>query len=509
MRLLKYMFGAFVLLGAALLYTGCEKGPNFKEYIFPAPIVEDFSPKIGYAGEDITITGKDFGSNVKAVKIWFGGILSDTVRTCTDGQIVVKAPANGVTGTITVQVYNKPDSTDGVFTFLPSARIISVNAERGKPGDVVTITGENFGTDINAVEVYVGDIKASVVAVSATQVQFSVPEGKSGNIVLKVDRQQLVGPYFLVGDEKLSGTIIGHSGSWGNNPATAIGAALDGNLATFIDGPTSSGYVGYDVGAGKAAKLTSVRFAPRSTHPQRMMNGEIRGANDPTLYDFVTLHKITQQPAVGVYTEVAITAAQNFRYIYYYSPDGNCNIAEVEFYGNIVDQPLPTGKFIFEFNTAGNNEGWRPQQGGTWTVANGALNVTFTQATGNKRSDLALLGGGVGSPVTIHTGNYPIMAIQFNKPSAGNVVFDTNLGSFGNGNNKYSTEYAAKDVYYWDMSTLSLGSGAARPNEEITFNNTFQFKIADVPQANPATGYNVQWIRTFESKQALEAFINR
>lgn len=502
MKAIKYIF-----LVTCIWIFGCEKGPNFKEYEFPAPVVESFSPQIGYAGEDIVITGKDFGTNINAVKVFFGEIRSDSVRIVEDNRIVVKAPTSTISAPIRVAVYGKEDFSTSDFTFLPSAKISNVNTDKGKAGEVGIIEGENFGTDLSKVKVIFSNVESEILSVTPTKITFKFPDSKSSNLVLVVDRQRIVGPFILIGTEKLSGAIFGHSGSWGNNAATTIQAAFDGNIATFVDGPVSIGYMGYDVGKGKAAQLTSVRYAPRATHASRMTGGQIRGANDPSLNDFKVLATIATQPPVGVYSEISISTEEAFRYVYYYTGNGSGNVAELEFFGNVIDKPLPVGKMIYEFMIPGDNEGWKPQQGGTWNVANGALNVTFTQASGNKRSDLALLVGGAGDPVTIHTGNYPIFAIKFNKPTQGNIVFDTNLGSFGNGNNKYSTDFEAKDVYYYDMSALGLGTGSPRPNEAITFNSTFQLKIADIPQANPSTGYGVQWIRTFASKQELEDFI--
>lgn len=492
------------LLVAMLLgFASCEKGPNFREFNYAAPVVNDLSPAHGYIGSDVTITGADFGNLVKAVKVYFGGVLADTIRSVEDNKIVVQAPPNGVSGIITVEIFGKTDTTTSAFTYLPSAKIGIVSTDKAMEGDEVSITGENFGTDISKVQVFIGTNEAQVVSVEPTLVKFRVPDVPSGSVILVVDGQRLTGSYLMVGMEKLTGTLIGHSGSYQNNTATTIAAAVDGDITTYVDGATATGFVGYDLGAGKAAVLKSVRYVPRSTHASRMANGEIRGANDPTLSDYKVLYTITETPPVGVYTEKAIDDEQSYRYIYYYSPAGNCNIAEIEFYGNVVDKADPVGKYIWEFLKDGDNEGWTPQQSGAWTVSGGTLNVTFTQATGNKRSDLLM----TKLPVVINTGTYPIIAMKMiGKPEGARITFDTNNGSFGNGFNKYSTDYASKDVYYWDMSTLTLGSGGAKPNEQITF-STFQFKVADIPQTDPATGYKVDWIRTFESKEKLAAFL--
>lgn len=494
------------LLAAALLYTtSCQKDPNYREFDYPAPVVNEFFPAQGYVGSEVTINGAEFGDRPKAIKVYFGGVPADTIRSAENNKIVVKVPDKGVSGTITVEIFGKKDTTETPFTYLPSARFTAVSADKAMPGEELVVTGENFGTDIAKVQLLIGTNEATVTSVTPTAIKFTVPDVPSGTVIIIVDGQRLTGSYLMVGMEKLTGTLIGHAGSWANNPATTIAAAVDGNINTYIDGPTSVGYVGYDMGAGKAAVLKSVRFVPRSTHASRMLNGEIRVANDPTLYDYKVLYKITQTPPVGVYTEQAITDPGSYRYIYYYSPDGNCNIAEIGFYGNVADKPDPVGKYIWEFMKDGDNDGWEPQQAAPSTVAGGALNVTFPQASGNKRSDLSQKRT---LPVVIHTGTYPIIAMKFTKPEGARVTFDTNLGAFGNGFNKYATDFATKNVYYWDMSATGFGTGAPRPDEQINF-TTFQFKIADIPQADPATGYKVEWIRTFPDKAALTAFVNQ
>ncbi|GGH08580.1 DUF4979 domain-containing protein [Sphingobacterium alkalisoli] len=495
----------FMVLFVGIILGACEKGPNFREFVYPAPIVDDFYPKQGYIGSTITIEGADFGTTIKAVKIFFGGIQAADPIVVENNKIEVLVPENAVSGKVTVDIYGKQDEAAADFVLMPSARIIGASTDKANEGDEVTITGENFGTDISLIQVFIGaeEYEAEIIAVEETAIRFLTPNVPSGSIIAVVDGQHLVGPYLMVGIEKIGGTLIGHTGSWGNNAATTIQAAVDGDITTFVDGPTAIGYVGYDLGEGKATSLKSVRYVPRTTHASRMNGGEIRGSNDPSLSTYTVLHTINGTPATGVYTEVNIETEEEYRYIYYYTANGNGNIAEIEFYGNVVEKIAPVGSLIWVFNMDGQNWGWEPQQSPTaWSVGGGALQVTFSQTSGNKRSDLMQKT----LPVKVHTGNYPIIAMKMDKPEGARITFDTNNGSFGNGFNKYSTDYADQRVYYWDMSTLSLGSGAVRTNEEISF-TTFQFKIADIPAADPATGYKIYWIRTFQSKEKLAEFL--
>jgi hypothetical protein len=489
----------------AITIGGCEKGPNFMKITYPPQTASGLTPTSGFPGTYVTISGENFDSILPVIKVSFGGVLADSVISSNGKQIVVKVPQGAVSGKVSLQVWTHKEDSIGTFTVIPAPTYSAISTHRAKAGEVVTITGKNFGTDTSKVKVLIGGAEAKITSISDTKIQFKVPDVPSGTLILKFGSFQITGPAFFIGDEKIKGRLIGHSGSWGNNPATTIAAAVDSNLNTYVDAPTSTGYVGYDFGAGKGAHLTLIRYAPRDGYPARMIGGEIRGANDPTLDDAVTLYTITQQPNTGVYTSATISTSETYRYIYYYSPSGDCDIAEIEFYGQIEDKPLPAGKLIYEFEIDGDNEGWTPQQGGTWTVNNNAMNVTFTQTSGKKRADLAQTIHGSNGTVTLHTGDYPIVAIKFNKPATCNITFDTNLGSVGNGSNKYKTDYESKDVYYWDLSTQTIGS-TLYTNQQLSL-STFQLKIADVPESDPATGYSVQWIRSFSSKDALANFI--
>ncbi|MBF4483415.1 glycosyl hydrolase [Flavobacterium sp. CSZ] len=140
------------------------------------------------------------------------------------------------------------------------------------------------------------------------------------------------------GGQKITGTIIGHEGSYQNNGLT-IAKAFDEDVNTYVDGPTAAGYLGYDFGLDSSASLTSIKYVPRPTFGTRMTGSEIRGSNSAdylTTYD--VLHTITQTPPNAVFTEDAGLATQKYRYIYWYTPTGYGNIAELEFYGTVYNE---------------------------------------------------------------------------------------------------------------------------------------------------------------------------
>lgn len=115
---------------------------------------------------------------------------------------------------------------------------------------------------------------------------------------------------------------------------------------------------------------------------------------------------------------------------------------------------------------------------------------------------------------TVHPGNYPIVAIKMTNPknthnsTACNITFDTKLGSYGSGSNKYKEFNAGDDivVYYYDLKEGTFGSNKAKLSDtEATELATFQFKIADIlPDTHVKC--NIYWVRTFKSVEDLEAY---
>jgi hypothetical protein len=144
-------------------------------------------------------------------------------------------------------------------------------------------------------------------------------------------------------------------------------------------------------------------------------------------------------------------------------------------------------------------------------IANNRFKVTM--ATGAKyRGDFQRTAG-----ATVHAGNYPIIAFKFNRPlsDAGNIIFDTNNGSYLNGNNKL-TMLTAKDgvsVHYADLSTGTFGASALKLSTTASTKlSIFQLKVADfvITPAQLALGgntYEVYWVKSFKTVAELEAYI--
>jgi hypothetical protein len=162
-----------------------------------------------------------------------------------------------------------------------------------------------------------------------------------------------------------------------------------------------------------------------------------------------------------------------------------------------------------DFST-GNTSNWKAATtGSTGQIVNGRFVITAAlQSNGKYRGDLQKTGG-----VTLHAGDYPIVAIKINKPPRCNWFFDTNLGSYNNTNNNSTKIVTDKgNVYYWDLSTGKLGSTTLSTTQPTTL-SLFQFKIADIDFSSTelAAGdysYEVDWVKTFKSVDELRTFVN-
>jgi hypothetical protein len=134
------------------------------------------------------------------------------------------------------------------------------------------------------------------------------------------------------GPTKLTGSVIGTSGSYDNSGNT-ISKAVDGNLSTFFDGPTANGdWVGLNLGS--AQTIGQISYAPRSGWASRMVGGTFQASNSATFSSgVVNLFTITSTPATGSLTTVTVNVSGTYQYVRYIAPNGSYgDVAEINFY---------------------------------------------------------------------------------------------------------------------------------------------------------------------------------
>ena len=131
------------------------------------PITTSITPTSGplAGGNAATITGGGFGNSIPAVSVTFGGNAA-TVTAVTPTSITVTVPAGAAPGAINVTVTTAGGSSGPLaYTYLPSPTMLSLSPTSGPlpGGNVVTITGTNFGNQVPGVTVTFGGNAASVL----------------------------------------------------------------------------------------------------------------------------------------------------------------------------------------------------------------------------------------------------------------------------------------------------------------------------------------------------------
>jgi len=184
-----FLKNACWLIAMAVLVAGCVKGPNFREFNYPAQKASGIAPGIGFPGQNVTITGSNFDTLKGAVKVWFGGVLATQIVSVNGTQIVVKVPATAISGKVGLQVWTTTSDSIGSFTVLPAPSISSV-ISRGlvpniaQPGDTVYISGQNFLTNPSNVAVdFNGTAAPAITSLTSTLVKVLAPAGyMAGNV---------------------------------------------------------------------------------------------------------------------------------------------------------------------------------------------------------------------------------------------------------------------------------------------------------------------------------------
>ncbi len=149
------------------------------------PVVADFAPHEGAPGTTLVVTGRHFGTDVRAVQVQIGG-RPLRVRSVNDTQIQADVPPGITSGPVDVSVYALSARSRHVFTVAASLAITSVVPTSGAPGSVVVLSGQGFDARPQANRVRIGGTNARVLTASPNELRVEVPNGPSGTIELQV-----------------------------------------------------------------------------------------------------------------------------------------------------------------------------------------------------------------------------------------------------------------------------------------------------------------------------------
>lgn len=140
--------------------------------------------------------------------------------------------------------------------------------------------------------------------------------------------------------------------------------------------------------------------------------------------------------------------------------------------------------------------------------------TTYKQNATKQRGDFKHIGN-----VKIHAGKYPLVTIRmtdvrdaYEEITSCNINLDTSgdgySGNVGGNNNKYIKRYKCSDgstVFIYDLSQQTFANGGLIRTDAAVEFRTFQFKYADMGTIDRQITYNVWWVETFESEDALKA----
>ncbi len=101
------------LLGLTVFIGSCEQ----KRILDPNPEITSIEPTSGFTGDQVVITGKNFGASREENEVEFNGARAE-IKSVLENTIIVTVPAEATTGKITVLFSRQIGISDIDFTVL-------------------------------------------------------------------------------------------------------------------------------------------------------------------------------------------------------------------------------------------------------------------------------------------------------------------------------------------------------------------------------------------------------
>jgi hypothetical protein len=142
--------------------------------------VASFAPLLGPPGSRVVITGTGFSRNRAHDRVYIGDVRARVIR-ASETELEVEVPRRGVTdGLFLVDVQRGGRAYSATEFRVRSLPVITaVDPAAGAPGTRVTITGQNFGTDVREVEARIGAAALVVRDLANERMVVEIPEGAS------------------------------------------------------------------------------------------------------------------------------------------------------------------------------------------------------------------------------------------------------------------------------------------------------------------------------------------
>lgn len=149
---------------------------------FGPPTITDFNPKVGKAGDIVTIQGTNFDPSALA---FFGGFQAGSVTVNNPSVMNAALSANGDNGLVFVRSIGGTTTSSVSFSFVRPPDIQGLGTKFGTLGTEIIVTGANFKS---ISEVWLGPVQVTLSTVtvdSPQQLRFRVPASVSGPITVR------------------------------------------------------------------------------------------------------------------------------------------------------------------------------------------------------------------------------------------------------------------------------------------------------------------------------------
>ena len=205
------------------------------------PIITSFSPQTATFGDVLTIKGSRLHSYTSQNIVMFDSNPAE-VLSASNTELLVKVPSSIRKKESIITVTTKESTGTSAQPFVVSAPVITTLSQtKGKTGESLTITGNNFNAEYGATTVLLDGQPAEISSATQTSLTLTIPNGpfihRSFPIEVKVAEQSAFSP-----------TPFELQSPWLRTTDIPVQSGIEGGVAFAVDG---NGYVGlgYDNGS--------------------------------------------------------------------------------------------------------------------------------------------------------------------------------------------------------------------------------------------------------------------
>ncbi len=169
-----------VLISILLIVQGCRDFGTSPPVQTVAPFINSITPDSAAVGDTIHILGSGFGSSQGTSTLLVGGQIATVVLTWGESDIRAIIPQGAINTGIVITVNNITSNAKQyhiIGAITPAGPILtSVAPDSAEVGDIIIISGENFGAVQGSSSIVIGARPASkIILWTATQIQAEVP----------------------------------------------------------------------------------------------------------------------------------------------------------------------------------------------------------------------------------------------------------------------------------------------------------------------------------------------